>query len=409
MATRIFVPLDVAISLVHDHNRTAEFRTNLRAVHLIHMTLPDSGEPGCRLWNGPAPLIRWQVLRSGRPVAEGVHHKPEWYSREALGRFETPQGLYSIDLDFPANCAIGKYGYPRLKVEVDRHSIGVYKVADLLFYTLVAAGIALMLWPAIAEMDELRLQGEIRATYRGMARAGRTLQPLIALTQPLSSLRTFSYLAVMLLATVWWFSVILSPLTPNGLKVYVPKHGTYARAEDELWNEPLVLRIDAQRRLYLNRQPVPRADLEKRLRGALSIRADWTVFLEGDPSLPVGDLIALVDEIEGAFKAKVVLVTPSMAKENPTLSAPPFCVAVPLQAGTLELPGRWRRTRYGEGYYHVSFTLNERGEASNAKLGGSSGIPGIDEWIVRSVEKWKYQPMPNCGKQEVATYIWIDH
>ncbi|MGO9268700.1 MAG: ExbD/TolR family protein [Terriglobia bacterium] len=103
--------------------------------------------------------------------------------------------------------------------------------------------------------------------------------------------------------------VLLAPRALWGLMVSVPKPGTYTRS-DEPWNEPVVVRIDAERRLYLNRQPVPPAELENRLGEALSRRGDWAVFVDEDQSLPYGAIAAVVDEIQGPFKAKVLLVTP---------------------------------------------------------------------------------------------------
>jgi biopolymer transport protein TolR len=329
--------------------------------------------------------------------------KPEPYSDEAVGRFEVPSGLYSLDVDFPANCATGVFEHPSLEVEVDPHAFRTEGGAQLLVVTLFALGVALLFWPDVRGTEEMSLQEEVRATYRGVALVGRSLQPLIALMKPLSSLRVWSYMWFMVLAIVWMIFVIITPITPMGLMVHVPKPGALVRA-DEPWNEPLVVRIDAQGNRYLNRQPVQfGADLGERLEKALSLKADWTVFVDGDPDVNVGDVIATLDLIHEIGGTKVVLVTPSMVKENPVLSKPPFCLAAPLQEFEIVLPLRWRDHSYN--FLDVSFVVSEAGEVSKVKVQRSSGDPKINDWVVRSVRKWKYTPMPGCGEKVMEDYV----
>jgi TonB family protein len=192
------------------------------------------------------------------------------------------------------------------------------------------------------------------------------------------------------------------------LKVFVPKPGTYARP-DEPWNEPLVVRVDVRGHVYLNRKPVPPADLENRLQEALSRRGDWTVFVDGCQDRPYEEIARVVDVIQGAFKAKVFLVTPSMVEENAMLSKPPFCIAGPSEGEKLELPSQLR-ARYKSAlrsypyaflYGGLSFAVNEQGRVSKVRISYSTGFPAIDAWARRSVQKWKYRPMPSCGVQEV--------
>jgi biopolymer transport protein ExbD len=276
---------------------------------------------------------------------------------------------------------------------------------DLPFYLLVGVAFLLKFWPDVRETDELSLQGEPRATFRGMASVDRNHRRPIPVMKPLSSLRVFSYVGLMFFFILWIIYSILTPLTPRGLMVYVPKPGTYARA-DEPWNKPLVVRIDALGNLYLNREPVRLADLGELLEKTLSLRADWTVFVDEDPDAVVGDVIAVVDVIHGIGGTKAFLVTPSMKKEKPELAIIPPCEKKAPHPPELMLPPKWRGIGYYE-YPFVTFVVDESGEVSNVKIQRKGDYPEFAEWLARSARKLKYPPAPGCGKHEFYLgYHW---
>ena len=373
-----------------------------------------------------AELAKYPLTTVG-PLPPG----PQWEAGQAEARQRSPckSPVQGDELPPPQLAFVPSPSHRKLLQRVGRDSIllagllyvsveaftpsymfWVYRVTDLVFYILTALGITLLFWPDVRETEELSLQGEMRATYRGMAHGSRTLRPLIALMPPLSSLRTCSYMAVMVLMMGCWFKLVLSPLTPQGLMVCVSIPGPYSRTAGKPWNEPLVLRISAQRSFYLNRQPVPRAELQKRLRDALSRRANWWVFLDADPDLAAGEVIEAVDIIHGAGDTMVILVTPSMKNENPALAAFRPCGAEPLYTKMLEPPSHWapRSTSVHFSSPIVSFTIGERGEVSTLKFKKTSGIPEIDEWIVHSMRKWKYKPVPGCEQVEKETSLTID-
>jgi hypothetical protein len=191
MATRNYYPFDAPIALVKGPNRTANFQINIHATYLLRLELRNDYGVSCRLWEGAAPPLRWRLLRSDSPVAEGSFDRSHWYRSDVLGRPELARGIYRLEVDSPGNCAIGAYALPRLKVEADRKSIGVDSEAYFLALAFTALGILLLLWPDIRLTEELSLQGEPRATYRGMARTNRILQPMIPARRPFFLLRVW--------------------------------------------------------------------------------------------------------------------------------------------------------------------------------------------------------------------------
>jgi biopolymer transport protein ExbD len=53
--------------------------------------------------------------------------------------------------------------------------------------------------------------------------------------------------------------------------------------------------LDREHRWYLNASPTTIHDLPGALRDGLSRRAVWMVYVEGDPDLPCGEVVAAID------------------------------------------------------------------------------------------------------------------
>lgn len=395
--TRTFVPFNAMMSFVHGHNRTREFRINFRAVYLINLDIPDYGKPNCQLRDDLTRRIHWLALRSGRTVAEGF--ADDWASNrgEPLGSFEAPAGLYTLDLDFPVDCVYASNFPPTLRVEIDRQPTGIYTVTEFVICFLVALGVILLFWPRVREMQGMSLGVEPATIRTGMVQSAQKARKPAARAKLLLHYPA----AACALASVWAFVLpvfvmMITPRPPRGLMVHVPQPGTYARA-DEPWNEPLVVRVDAGGNLYLNRQPIPPSALEGRLRETLQLRADCRVYVDGDPNAAVGNVISVVDTLQGMSLRKVLLVTPSMKKEKPTSFVTPPCEIGIIQE--TELPFPPQRDRYGAYRPLVSFVVSEHGDASNTKILESSGDAEIDKWAVNSVLKWKYTSKPGCGSR----------
>jgi TonB family protein len=149
---------------------------------------------------------------------------------------------------------------------------------------------------------------------------------------------------------------------------------------------------------------VPRAELEKRLRERLNRIADRWVFVDADPSLDTENVIEAVDVIGRAGEVMVVLVAPSMKRGSSMWAGIPPCEAQALQEPVLRMPTGWT-TRWGYQNPTVSFVLNERGEVSSVKIRKGSGDFQIDEWVLRSVQEWKYTPTPGCAGQVVKITV----
>jgi|SRR5271166_3121551 len=76
--------------------------------------------------------------------------------------------------------------------------------------------------------------------------------------------------------------------------------------------QSLVLRIDQANHWFLDGRRALPDEFYGTLKGALSRRSDWVVYLEVDPDLRFGAAAHAIDAIKGLY-AEVVLVRPSAA------------------------------------------------------------------------------------------------
>jgi biopolymer transport protein ExbD len=106
------------------------------------------------------------------------------------------------------------------------------------------------------------------------------------------------------------------PLTQKGVDVNLPLETKSASQQQN--NEQIVLDYSPNRVITVNKQIIPIADLESRLRDIFEVRREKTMFIIGDPTLRYGDIIAVIDAAKGAGVEKVGIVTEGMRREaNP--------------------------------------------------------------------------------------------
>jgi hypothetical protein len=129
---------------------------------------------------------------------------------------------------------------------------------------------------------------------------------LISQPQPYGLFTVFGVLAV-LMALVNGDLLWRKP--PMGILALTTTRDLKAISFDP-WLKPLVLRIDAQERWFLDGEPVTPEDFPAALKKSLSRRPDWFVYLEADPNLDFRAPARAMDMIQG-LHAKVILMAPT--------------------------------------------------------------------------------------------------
>ncbi len=101
--------------------------------------------------------------------------------------------------------------------------------------------------------------------------------------------------------------MVVTPLTQQGHDVEMPDN------QDQVINaEPdpnqLVLTIDRDNQVTINKQVVPSEELPLRIRDIFETRADKTIFLKADAFLTYGQVVAVLDVAKGNGVERVGIV-----------------------------------------------------------------------------------------------------
>jgi biopolymer transport protein ExbD len=97
--------------------------------------------------------------------------------------------------------------------------------------------------------------------------------------------------------------MIVTPLSQKGLDVHLPE--TAAPNERGPTPSELVLEVDRDGELTLNRKRLAPDELRLRLRELLEVRADRTLFLKAHEKLRYREVVAVLDVVRGSGVSRV--------------------------------------------------------------------------------------------------------
>jgi len=100
--------------------------------------------------------------------------------------------------------------------------------------------------------------------------------------------------------------MVTAPIIQQGIQVNLPQAQAGAIASDE---EPLVVSIAPDGRVYLNDNVISLSDLGKKLRAVRQINNDKEVYLRADQNVRYGVVMKTVEEIKQAGIVKLGMVT----------------------------------------------------------------------------------------------------
>jgi biopolymer transport protein TolR len=120
------------------------------------------------------------------------------------------------------------------------------------------------------------------------------------------------YIDVMLVLLIIF--MVTAPLLTQGVKVDLPKAGAEALPPRPDHAEPLVLSIDAQGRLYLNRgdrplEPLAAAQVSATVADVLDGAPDVDVLVKGDAAVPYGRVVEAMVLLQNAGARKLGFLT----------------------------------------------------------------------------------------------------
>jgi biopolymer transport protein TolR len=103
------------------------------------------------------------------------------------------------------------------------------------------------------------------------------------------------------------------PLSQRGLDVNLPAENKTAQ-QTQVDVSQIVIEYTAERKLSINKQDTPVAELEDALRKIYEERKDKTLFIAADGTLRYGDIVEVIDAAKGAGVEKVGIITEGMRR-----------------------------------------------------------------------------------------------
>jgi biopolymer transport protein TolR len=103
--------------------------------------------------------------------------------------------------------------------------------------------------------------------------------------------------------------MVITPLTPKGLEALVPQPNPDAQAAPANNTRTIVVSINADRSILINRDPSSKNLLGDRLQDIFKTRAERVMFVRGAPSLDFSEIAEVIDIAKGAGVDKIGLLT----------------------------------------------------------------------------------------------------
>jgi biopolymer transport protein TolR len=129
-----------------------------------------------------------------------------------------------------------------------------------------------------------------------------------------SEINVTPFVDVMLVLLVIF--MVTAPLLTAGVDVDLPKtQAAQATGQDE----PLVVSVNAQKKIYLQETELERDALIARLKAITANKPEQRIFVRGDRMLPYGDVMEVMGALSAAGFSKVALVAeiPGAASGRP--------------------------------------------------------------------------------------------
>ena len=103
--------------------------------------------------------------------------------------------------------------------------------------------------------------------------------------------------------------MVITPITPKGLEALVPQPNENEQNQAQPNARTVVVSINADRSIMINRDPSTLDTLEDNLRDIFKTRAERVMFVRGAPVLDYQDVAKIIDVGKGAGVDKIGLLT----------------------------------------------------------------------------------------------------
>jgi len=106
--------------------------------------------------------------------------------------------------------------------------------------------------------------------------------------------------------------MVTAPMLYRGLDIKLPTSASNTIRPEER----IVLTIERDQKLYMDKDPVNVAQLERRLRAMKERNADLSVYLRADREVPYGTVVQVMDGVKRSGIEKLGMVTEPAGRER---------------------------------------------------------------------------------------------
>ncbi len=127
-----------------------------------------------------------------------------------------------------------------------------------------------------------------------------------ATTRPISDINVTPLVDVILVLLIVF--MVTAPLLQMGIDVNLPR--VKAKAVD-VGEEKLILTINSQEEIFINKYRTSMADLKTKLEGIFASRIDREIYMRADKKIPYGFVVRVMSEVRKAGVDKLGMITES--------------------------------------------------------------------------------------------------
>ena len=109
--------------------------------------------------------------------------------------------------------------------------------------------------------------------------------------------------------------MVVTPLTQKGLDIALPQPPPPGSPPPANPGQTIVISIEEDNLITVNRNPVDMADLESRLKDIFSARSDKTVFVKASGKVPYGKVVQAMDIARGAGVERIGIISEKMIEQ----------------------------------------------------------------------------------------------